>query len=226
VTWTNPPAPATSVNIQRSVNAGGSWATFTGPSTGLTGTTVNDTSSTAGQNVLYRGLSRLGATVDTIASASSASVTAGFVVKSVTFANSTSGTLGTLNAGDTVTVEFSQPVSNATTTPVDIRTVATGGTTRGAYLAATGTTAATSAIARLATGNSHFSTGTATGDVAWSSGDTVWTWTAQAGVPAITHAANLTVTGFTVGSSGTRVKCGGSNNLLASTVTPTYSGRW
>lgn len=220
LTWTAAPSPATEYTISRKVGA----AAFANAATNISGTTWTDTASHAAGTLLEYGLySENGTLVDTVLSATS-SLNSGFYVKSIAFGNA--GTLGTLNQNDTVTVTFSQPVSAGFVTGTYVNTVATGGT-RGVYIGATptGVNAATSDIAFLATGASHFGTGNASGTVSWNANRTVWTWTANAGVPATAHAANLAVTTYNVGTSGTRAKCGGTNNLLAAPI-PTYSGRW
>lgn len=218
LTWTAAPG-ATEYTVRRRLN-GGAWGSA---ATNVAGTSWTDaTAHTRGTLVEYGLFSENGTLVDTVLSGT-ASLYYGWYIQSVEFVNT--GTLGTLNVGDQVIVTFSRPVAAGDVTKTQIRTSASGGTTRGVWLAAAGTTAGNTDIGWLRSpANNHFSTGTANGTASFDAARRVWTWTSTSS--GITHAAALQGNALTVGTSAVRAQCSGNNANLPTTPLPTLSGRW
>jgi hypothetical protein len=214
LTWTAP-AGASSYDVQRRVNSG-SWVTLATnqAGTGYTDATIHP----AGALVEYQVRAGIGTTTDGAWSAiASIGSWQSFHVTSIVAANS--GTLGTLNAGDTVTVTFSKPVTTSSIS-VNSMTLVKNGGTAGMYL---GSAAAnTTGIGRLATAAGEFgSSVTEAGTPSWSGGNTVWTWTSTGAGSTMTAAlANETFT------AGTGPKCAADASSLNGSVQPTASGRW
>lgn len=137
-----------------------------------------------------------------------------FRVRSVAVANS--GLLGTLNAGDTIVITFSKPVSTGTVTISSMRTRT--GTNR-LYLAAT--TNVDYQIGAVTTGAIFGTTANYAGTLAWSAGNTVLTWTSSGA--GTTMSADLSTS--TAWTRSTTVKCNDGATSITTTM-PAYSGRW
>lgn len=215
LTWTAPNG-ANRYDIRRRVNAG-TWSTLVTDQ--VTVGYSDATQHALGAVVEYQ--VRPGtATVDGnwTASATIASWSP-FRVQSIVVANAGAGAvLGTLNAGDTVTVNFSKPIQRASLPAASVRTDKTGGA-GGFY---PGSAASTTATVGKTAFSAFGTTGTYAGTIAWTNADASWTWTST--VAGSTMTAALANEAFTV---GTGVKCAADGATLLSAATqPTSSGRW
>jgi hypothetical protein len=215
LTW-SAPTGVTSYDIQRRVN-GGAWTPLATDqaTTGYTDATVHALDAT----VEYQVRPGTGTTANGNWT-SSATIAAWkpFYVISVAIANSAAGTLGTLNAGDTVTVAFSKPVTTGTIAS-SIVTDSAGGN-RGLYLGTTNS--GTSVIGRLLPNTTNFGANAAyAGTVAWTNANTTWTWTSS--VAGTTMSGSL---GADTWTAGTGVKCAADGSSLVAAPAPNASGRW
>lgn len=211
--WTAP-AGASHYDLQRRVN-GRSWSDLATDhaATSYTDTTMHP----AGATVEYQ--VRPGSGTGDGAWSSTAAIGSWqpFRVQSVSVANS--GALGTLDAGDTITVSFTKPVARSSIGVSSIRVEASGGS-RGLYLAAT--SASTSGVGRVHTAAGMFgASATYPGRVAWSNADATWTWSSSGA--GTTMASSLVRETWTVGSGP---KCAVDGSSLVGSPAPTLAGRW
>lgn len=212
LTW-SAPTGATTYDVQRRVNGGGWTAVATNQATtGFTDTTVH----AAGALVEYQVRPGVGTTVDGNWTAA-ASITNWQAFRILSIVAGNSGTLGTLNVGDTVVVTYSKPVLLSSVTVHSMRTVS--GATGGLYLNTT--TTSTNGSGRLTTASVFGTTGAYAGGFGWSAANTVYTWTSNVAGSTMTAAFNNNV--YTVGT-GTR--CAADSTTLVNTSAPTSSGRW
>lgn len=219
LTWSFPPG-ATNVDIERSVNGGSSWTTV---ASNQTGTSYKDTTVLSdGVTAQYRVRGGSGTTNGNYSNVASVVDWTAFRIDSIAIANS--GTLGTLNPGDTITVTFTKPALDTSVTKTTIRTVATGGS-RGLWLPASSASAANTDIASVAASNNFYGTTAGySGTTAWNGTDTTWTWTSTSS--GSTMGGTLSGTAA-LGTSTSRVKCAAdSTTITATTPAATLSGRW
>ena len=212
LTWTAPNG-ATRYDVRRRVNAGAWSANLVTDQSTLTFSDA--TAHALGAVVEYQvrpGTTTVDGNWSTSATIASWSP---FRVQSIVVANS--GTLGTLNAGDTVSVAFSKPVLRSSLAATTVRTDKTGGS-GGLYPGATASTTAGIGATAFA---SFGTTGTYAGTIAWTNADATWTWTSS--VAGSTMTAALANELFT---AGTGPKCAADSTALVGTNQPTSSGRW
>lgn len=197
-------------------------AAATALTTNLTGTTTyTDTSTYAAGDVLaYQVRPRIGGSAGNFSNTAKIASWGRFRIMSIAVANA--GTLGALDAGDTVTVTFSKPVDTGTATSTQLIAKANQGT-RGLWIAASGMASSTTEIGHVGTGNNLVGDGTLPGSVAWSADNTVWTWTSTGPGPAMS--SDLAGT-FSAGTSPSAASCAAGGSGLDTSVQPTLGGRW
>jgi hypothetical protein len=212
ITWSAPNG-ANRYDVRRRVN-GGSWSANL-VSDQLARTYSDPTVHALGAVVEYQ--VRPGtATVDgTWSSSATIASWTPFRVQSIVVANS--ATLGTLNAGDTISIAFSKPVLASSLTSTSVR-ADNGGADRGFY---PGSTASTTAGPGKSAFSSFGATANYAGTVGWSNANATWTWTSS--VAGTTMTAALANEAFTV---GTGPRCAADSSALVGTNQPTSSGRW
>ncbi len=218
LSWTAPmPLGTFNYDVQRRVN-NGTWSTL---ATDQTATTYTDaTVHPLNAVVEYQvrpGIALLNGNWTTSATIASY---APFRVESLQVANAgTPNVLGTLNAGDTVTVTFSKPVLRSSLTSTSVRADG-GGADRGFYPGAT--TSTTTATIGKSAFSAFGAQVTYPGTVAWTNADDTWTWTSTGSGTTMTAALNNEA--FTI---GTGPKCAADASVgLNGTYAPTSSGRW
>lgn len=214
LTW-SAPAGTNRYDVQRRVN-GGAWTVLVNDQAATTYTDA--TVHVANAVVEYQVRSGVNTTNGLWSASRSVASWQPFRVVSVSIGNS--GVLGTLNAGDTITVNFSKPV--ARTSVAGSVAVDHAGGDRGLYLG-TGTVG-TGGIGRILPATATFgATVTYAGNVTWSNADATWTWSPTAGGTTMSAALGASDT-FTAGT-GARCAADGTSALLTSPA-PTTSGRW
>lgn len=212
LTWSAAPN-ATSYGVQRQVN-GGAWSTV---ASGLTSPGWSDPASfTPGDVVAYQVRGAIGATNGNWSNVASVASWNDFRATSVVVSNS--GTLGTLNAGDSIAVTFSRPVTTSSVTSgATIRVVRNGASPR-LYLGWDGTAGQVGQA--TPTANIFGATANYAGTATWSAGNTVLTWTSTGAGTTMSAALDGA---WTVGTTAT---CAGDGTAMQAAPVPTVSGRW
>ena len=218
LTWTAA-AGANNYDVDYSTTGGAPWTSLV-----VNQATVNYSDLTQfaiGANVTYQVTPGNGVTNGTPVTVTQ-SAWSDFRANAVTFANT--GTLGTRNANDTVTVVFSKPaLTPISGTNLNLTSIVT--TRKVAYLAASGAAVGSTQIGVSTDPGFQFvnATITNTGTTTLSADGLTWTWTSVGGTAnTMAHALTGTwATGTAVGFAA----CAADSTALKATA-PTQSGSW
>lgn len=207
-------AAATTYDVQRSIN-GAAYALVISD---VAATTWTDTTQfTNGQSVAYQVRPGIGAAGNGSWS-NIGTITSWQDFRVLTIAATPGALSGTIGTGDTLVVTFSKPVNTASVT--------TGGT-----MVASKTTKSLSIagvspgqIGKVTTTLAQYGANTTvTGGTAWTSSNTVFTWTWSAATTSQTGALSAVGTTF---APSTTVTCAADASALKSATPPGMSGQW